>query len=141
MKKLNILITLLMLLFTSSLFAQAKQVEEDALFSSQKIKTNLQAGKTYNVSVTFQNTSKKTWTKGEYWILHSDPRMSATINNIWGINEIKIKKNVKPGKTYKFNFTITAPNEPGTYFFSWMMCTNSGTFGQGSEMKEITVTK
>lgn len=129
------------MIFISNASAQAQPNNEDAICSVQKMEGNLQAGKTYNVSITFENTGKIAWTKGNYWIVYTDPRMGPMSNNVWGIDNIKIKKNVKSGKTYSFKFKITAPKEPGIYFFSWMMCSANGTFGTGSEIKQILVSE
>ncbi|MBS1492031.1 MAG: hypothetical protein JST55_00890 [Bacteroidetes bacterium] len=140
MKKISLLsVFLLVLAFTLSLKAQQKPVENDAAFSSQKIESSLTGGKTYNVTVSFKNTGEKTWRKGEYWIIYTDPRMNARNNNMWGIDSIKVKRNVKPGKTYDFKFKVTAPVDPGTYFFAWQMADKNGTFGLGSGLKEIQV--
>jgi hypothetical protein len=141
MKKITTLVLLFNLILIAKLFAQSQPNYENAICSSQKIESNLQAGKTYNVSVTFENIGKKTWTKGDYWIVYTDPRMSPMTNNVWSIDEIKIKRNVKPGKSYIFKFKVTAPHEPGIYFFSWMMCGINGSFGAGSEIKQILVSQ
>ena len=121
--------------------AQNKPNDFDAVCKSQSIEMNMQAGKSYSAAVTFTNTGKKTWTKNDYWIIYTDPRMNARNNNVWGIDNIKLKKNVKPGKSYTFKFEVTAPQEPGIYFFGWMLCKNDGTFGIGSEAAQINVTR
>lgn len=137
MKKITFLYLIFTLILSANLFAQ--QNSTDASFSSQKVESNMQAGKTYSVTVTFKNSGKQTWIKGENWIMYSDPRMNALNNNLWDIDSIKVGKNVRPGKTYQFKFNVTAPSQPGTYFFSWQMCNSSGAFGSGSELVEIHV--
>ncbi len=138
MKKISLLI-LLILAFGTALKAQPKMVDDDAICMTQKVKANMKAGKEYSVTVSFKNSGEKTWEKGDYRIIYSDPRMNARNNNVWGIDSIKIKRNVKSGSTYSFKFKVTAPTEPGIYFFSWIMSNNNGTFGAGSELQQIVV--
>lgn len=137
MKKITLLSILFILFLCSGLYAQSPN--DDAVFNSQKVESVMQPGETYTASLSFKNSGKVTWKKGEYWIIYSDPRMNALSNNVWGKDSIKIKKSVKPGKSYEFKFTVTAPGEPGTYFFSWQICNKNGAFGTGSELKEIHV--
>lgn len=139
MKKILLLSTIFLVAIAVNVFAQPKLNDNDAICMVQKAEANMKAGQKYDVSVSFKNMGKKTWEKGDYWIVYTDPRMNARNNNSWGIDNIKIKKNVKPGRTYKFKFTVTAPSEPGIYFFSWIMCNSEGTFGLGSEMQQISV--
>lgn len=113
----------------------------DALCSNLSIEKNMTAGEIYTAEVTFMNTGKSTWSKNNYWIIYTDPRMNARNNNVWGIDNIKLKKNVKAGKSYTFKFKVTAPQEPGVYFFGWMLRSKDGTFGMGSEAVQINVTK
>lgn len=141
MKKISLLALLLFFAFVINSHSQEKPSREYAEFTSQKVETNMQAGKTYSVSITFKNTGGKAWKKGKYWIIYSDPRMNARNNNIWGIDSVTVKKSVKKGSKYEFKFKVTAPQEPGIYFFSWMMCGSNGTFGTGSELQQITVSQ
>jgi hypothetical protein len=127
--------------FVLNASAQNAQNNFDALCQSQSIEKNMTAGKTYTAEVTFTNTGKKTWSKNNYWIVYTDPRMNARNNNVWGIDNIKLKKNVKPGKSYTFKFKVTAPQEPGIYFFGWILCSDEGNFGMGSETVQINVMK
>jgi len=133
------LIPILIVLLSITLKINAQCKTDNAIIVSQHIHTVLESGQKYSVSVTFKNTGESTWQKEKYWILYTDPRMNAAASNPWVTDKIKIKKNVRPGKSYTFNFYITAPNEPGTYFFSWLMCSESGSFGSGSELKEVKV--
>lgn len=141
MKKISLLILFLLFAFVYNVHSQDKPAKEYAEFTSQKVETNMKAGKTYSVSLTFKNTGANTWNKGSYWIIYSDPRMNATNNNVWGIDSVTVKKNVKKGSRYEFKFKVTAPQEPGIYFFSWMLCGSNGTFGTGSELQQIVVSQ
>jgi len=140
MTRITILSIFFVLGITLNLYPQ-QPIQDNGEFISQKVNTNMQAGKTYNVKVTFKNTGEKSWEKGECWIVYTDPRMNATTGNIWGIDSVAVKKNVKKGNRYEFKFKVTAPQEPGIYFFSWMLCNKNGTFGFGSEMQQILVSK
>ncbi len=141
MKKICLLSLFLLFIFLLNAQSQEKPAREDAEFTSQTVETHMQAGKTYSVSITFKNTGGKTWEKGKYWIIYTDPRMNARNNNVWGIDSVAVKKNVKKGNRYEFKFKVTAPQEPGIYFFSWMLCGSNGTFGTGSEMQQIVVSQ
>jgi hypothetical protein len=75
-------------------------------------------GKSYAVSVTMQNTSGITWTAGQLFRLGSqDPQD----NTIWGLGRVELPGPVAPGQQVTFNFTVTAPANPGTYNFRWRM--------------------
>ncbi len=141
MKKICLLSFFLLFIFALNAHSQEKPAREYGEFTSQKVETNMQAGKTYSVSITFKNTGGKTWEKGKYWIIYTDPRMNARNNNVWGTDSVAVKKNVKKGSKYEFKFKVTAPQEAGIYFFSWMMCGSNGTFGTGSELQQITVSQ
>ena len=141
MKKIILFTSFFLLGSVLNLYSQNKPIDDNAEFYSQKVQPNMKAGETYTVKVTFKNTGAKTWDKGEYWIIYTDPRMSAMNNNVWGVDSVAIKKNVKKGNRYEFKFTVTAPQEPGIYFFGWMLCNRNGTFGFGSDMQQILVSK
>lgn len=140
MKKIIVLASAICLFIFTNTYAQVSQ-DDNSEFSAQKVTSIMKAGKTYSVSITFKNTGKSIWEKDKYWIIYTDPRMNARNNNEWGIDSIKVSKNVKPGSKHQFKFKVTAPSEPGTYFFAWTMCSEKGSFGFGSDLQQITVEK
>ena len=141
MKKFIILSIILIFAVTLDLYSQDKPAREYGEFDSQKVPESMEAGKSYTVTITFKNTGGKVWEKGKYWIIYTDPRMNAANTNVWGVDSVAVKKNVKRGSMYEFKFKVKAPQEPGVYFFSWMLCGRYGTFGTGSEMQQILVSE
>jgi hypothetical protein len=89
-------------------------------FISQSVPTTMNAGQSYNVSVTVQNTGTTTWSPyvGYPSRLGSEnPRD----NTIWGISRVELPAIVSPGQLVTFNFTVRAPSTAGTYNFQWRM--------------------
>jgi microsomal dipeptidase-like Zn-dependent dipeptidase len=91
-----------------------------AQFISQNVPSTMQAGRTYQVSVTMQNIGTITWTPGG-----ANPfRLGAQTNQNdtqWGPSRVELPGAVPPGGQVTFNFTVTAPTTPGTYNFDWRM--------------------
>jgi len=79
----------------------------------------LNAGEIYPVTVTFKNSSNKTWRQGLIALGSQKPAGNMT----WSIDRIELKKNesIKPGGIKTFNFKIITPLEPGIYNFQWQM--------------------
>jgi Ig-like domain from next to BRCA1 gene len=90
----------------------------NAKFISQSVPTSMQAGQTYTVSVTMQNTGSTTWTdQGNYHLGSQNPQDNLT----WGINRVSLPAAVTPGGQVTFTFDVTAPTTPGSYDFQWRM--------------------
>lgn len=91
---------------------------DDAQFISQSGPPSPAApGQTYPVSVTMRNTGSSTWAAGTVGLGSQDPAN----NTAWGFNRVPLAAPVAPGQDATFNFTITAPTEPGPYNFRWRM--------------------
>jgi hypothetical protein len=89
-----------------------------AVFVGQSVPSVMEAGHSYQVSVTMQNTGGVTWTAGQLYRLGAqDPQD----NTLWGLNRVGLPGPVAPGQQVTFNFTVTAPAKAGTYNFQWRM--------------------
>ncbi|HYC62584.1 MAG TPA: LamG-like jellyroll fold domain-containing protein [Thermoanaerobaculia bacterium] len=87
-------------------------------FVSQSVPAVMVAGRTYNVSVTVQNSGTTTWTAADKYNLGSEgPRDNQT----WGLHRAPLPGSVPPGAQVTIPFTVTAPATPGEYGFQWGM--------------------
>lgn len=89
----------------------------------------VEAGKSYNVSLSLRNIGTTTWTSGENYRLGStEPRGNLT----WGVGRVNLQnepvwanpdylRRSDPGAVAHFNFTVTAPTTPGRYEFAYQM--------------------
>jgi hypothetical protein len=103
----------------------------NAQFISQSIPTIMNAGQTYQVSVTIKNIGTTTWNKGSFYRLGSqNPANNATWGNAiyyslsWPeISRIELadSEQVLPGATKTFSFNVKAPSLLGNYNFQWKM--------------------
>jgi hypothetical protein len=93
----------------------------DAVFISHLVQTVMVAGESYPVQVTFKNTGSTTWTRGQQYRLGSqNPRDTTT----WlggTTNRVELPSDMPPGGWTTFSFTVTAPQNAGTYDFQWQM--------------------
>jgi FAD binding domain/Ig-like domain from next to BRCA1 gene/PASTA domain len=89
-----------------------------AEFVSQTVGTAMVAGGSQSVQVTMRNTGTTTWTAAGSYRLGSQ---SPQDNTVWGSGRQSLPADVAPGATATFQFTITAPAEPGSYQFQWRM--------------------
>jgi uncharacterized repeat protein (TIGR03803 family) len=93
-------------------------IPDAAMFVGESVPTIMMAGQSYQVSLTMRNTGSATWTAGQLYRLGSqDPQDNTT----WGLGRVGLPGPVAPGQQVTFNFTITAPSNPGTYNFQWRM--------------------
>ncbi|MBP6964839.1 MAG: N-acetylmuramoyl-L-alanine amidase [Armatimonadetes bacterium] len=85
-------------------------------YVSDTLPAAMETGHSYNVSITFRNRGVL-WTEARQIRLGAvgdyDPFTPQTRQIISG--------EVRPGQTYTFNFTLTAPNSGGTYTTDWRM--------------------
>ena len=101
--------------------ADAKNVNGDgATFVSQSVPNSMEAGRSYQVSVTFCNSGSTTWTyvappaNGSYVGTTNYIRLGSRFpqdNTIWGLNRVNLSPgdNITPGTTKTFSFNVTAP--------------------------------
>lgn len=100
---------------------------DSAAFVSAQYPATMEAGKTYPIKLTFQNTGESPWTTGtpESLTLYRAGAVGDSL--IWGVKRanMSIASNVKKGESYTFNFNVTAPaNTSGVAVltpFLWQM--------------------
>ena len=117
---------------------QAWKPLPDALsnFVSQSVpKTMLLPGETMNVSITMRNVGPTTWTAGQAF------RLGAMGSEGWGVGgRAFLPADVPPNTDVTFNFTVAAPNTPGTFSFRWRMLQEGVQFfGDATTDMPITV--
>lgn len=97
---------------------------------------NMVAGQTYAVSVSMLNSGGYYWVPGVTKLGSQNPENNGT----WGLGRVEVPWYVAPGETHTFNFTITAPPQPGTYAWSWrMLHENIEWFGDFTPMIWVSV--
>jgi len=103
-------------------------------FVSDTIPATMLAGQSYVVGITFRNRGVL-WTSARNYKLgavdDSDP-FAATRQTIEGTT-------VRPGQTYTFTFTMTAPETPGTYTTDWRMIREGVTWFGPTLTKQVVV--
>lgn len=103
-------------------------------YVSDTIPATMNAGQSYNVSVTLRNRGV-CWSEGRAFRLgaagDSDPFTGTTRHTISG--------SIKPGSTYTFNFTLTAPVQGGTYTTDWQMVRDGVAWFGPTVTKTVTV--
>jgi len=118
-------------------------IGDAATFISQQVPSQMNAGQTYGVSLTFQNTGLSDWDTSNYQLISQNP----TNNNTWGLSSVVLPADVfgttltGPGINHQaiFNFSVTAPAAAGTYNFQWGMAHNGGPFTAASTNISVTV--
>jgi hypothetical protein len=108
-------------------------------FVSQSVPSSLQPGEQANVSITMLNTGDTAWTAEEGYKLGTQNPQD---NTLWtGGTRIYIPDGVSvaPDEAYTFEFTITAPSDPGTYNFQWRMV-QEGVEWFGAYTRNTTIT-
>jgi RHS repeat-associated protein len=103
----------------------------NAQMTSANVPTNMTAGNTYNVGLTFLNTGNVTWNRSDGYRLGTS---SPVDNAIFGFARAEMNiASVAPGQSATFNFQVTAPAAAGTYMFDWgMLWEFNRRFGQTS---------
>lgn len=99
------------------------------------------AGEEYTVDVTVKNVGSTTWVSAgnRPWRLGSQ---SPRDNNRWGMSRVAISdgREVRPGDTYTFSVTVTAPGNAGNHAMQWQMVQDGREwFGQTTERLTINV--
>jgi hypothetical protein len=89
-----------------------------AVIVSHTIPSVMEAGKSYQVSVTVRNTGTNTWTRtGQYKL--GDPSSV----HPFGTSRVSLdgSDSITTGQTKTFTFNMTAPSTQGTYVARWRM--------------------
>lgn len=103
-------------------------------YVSDTIPTTMQAGHTYNVSVTFRN-------RGISWFTSRGFRLGAAGDSdpFTSFTRVDISGQVKPGSAYTFNFTMTAPSSGGTFTTDWRMVRDGYAWFGPTVTKTVTI--
>ncbi|UFP96139.1 IPT/TIG domain-containing protein [Gloeobacter morelensis] len=109
----------------------------NAYFDEQRnVPSAIKTGQSVGVTVRMENPGTSTWDSfGNY-------KLCATNGNgNWGISCVPLYYQISETVEVDFNFTITAPSNPGTYGFQWQMYQDGyGSFGQVTPYTPIAVT-
>ena len=116
----------------------------DALNSSafveQTVPSQMEAGKSYKVMISYTNTGKTSWDKGSYRPIMLDPSGNPLTGNFWNNYSVSLDETITPGGSKVFNFDII-PYSPGTYTLQWRIASGeTGLFGDVSNPAVVTVT-
>ncbi|GDY22131.1 hypothetical protein LBMAG56_34780 [Verrucomicrobiota bacterium] len=110
---------------------------DNAVYLSQSHSTFMTAGQTYRVTITMKNVGTTTWTPENHYFLASQGPQD---NTTWGVNRVALPANIPPGVIATFNFTVVAPEIPGTYPMQWQMIHDGvNLFGSATPSVPITV--
>lgn len=103
---------------------------------SHNIPTQMEAGRSYQVSVTVRNTGSNSWTAtGGYrlgGVGDSDPFAEAR-------RYLSSGESIDIGESKTFTFTMTAPTTPGTYTTDWRMLREGFTWFGGTVAQQVAV--
>ena len=107
-----------------------------ASFDDQSVPSFLAAGQVAKVSVSLRNIGSMPWTPGQLALVPQKAKDART----WGVSAVNLANVTPTWGVATFDFTITAPAEPGTYNFQWhMQASNGGAFGEAAPLKRISV--
>ncbi|RZT05644.1 protein of unknown function [Duganella sp. CF402] len=87
----------------------AALAEAGATFISQSVPNTMQLGKSYTVSVTYQNTGSTRWTSGQYRLGAQNPNDTRR----WGADRVDLPPgvDVAPGALYTFTFDVAVGDQ------------------------------
>jgi len=116
----------------------------DALNSSafveQTVPSQMEAGKSYKVMISYTNTGKTSWDKGSYKLIMLDPSGNPLTGNFWNNYSVSLDETISPGGSKVFNFDLI-PYSAGTYTLQWRIASGeTGLFGDVSNPAVVTVT-
>ena len=97
-----------------------EQIISNAVYLRQEVPENMNPGETATVSITMRNTGQSTWTDSDNYMLGS---WNPEDNNTWDIKRVALDQGeqIAPNENKIFEFEITAPSQPGKYYFQWRM--------------------
>lgn len=124
---------------TLSKSAQVSLLYNQAGYYGQFVPLVMEAGKKYEVSISYRNMGSSTWTDGAGFRLAS---RNPADNKTFGTNRLRLNPliPVRPDDLGNFMGTVTAPLAPGTYVWKWKPLLNGvGTFGEESVTTSIQV--
>lgn len=103
-------------------------------YVSDNIPSSMVAGQNYNVSVTLRN-------RGVMWFTSRGFKLGAVGDSdpFASFGRVSISGGVRPGATYTFNYTLTAPSTPGNYTTQWRMVRDGYAWFGPTVSKSIAV--
>lgn len=113
-------------------------IENNALFLSQKMTSEMEAGQTYDMTVVMKNTGSTTWKPGEYKLKVSTVGADNTLN-AWVVANVELSREEVANNEVVFTFKVTAPNKPGVYNLQCQLVKDGTFFGQPSTNVVVTV--
>ncbi|MFH1551059.1 MAG: NBR1-Ig-like domain-containing protein [Planctomycetota bacterium] len=130
---------------TSTYAAQWNDIPgNDAEFIEQDIPTNMVAGQSYDITLTFRNTGDNKWTNADDYQLVSVPTIPDNSRITYIVDtedEIPTYGGILRGRSKTFEISFKAPSTPGYYTLQWRMIQqNVEWFGDYSVAVVVHVT-
>lgn len=113
-------------------------IDNNAMFVSQNVQSEMETGLTYDVVVVMRNTGSTTWKPGEYKLKISTLGADNTYN-AWSVANVELSDEVTTGSEVRFVFKVTAPNKSGVFNFQCQLVKNGTFFGQPSTNVVVNV--
>ena len=90
----------------------------DAQFVSQSVPSIMNAGKSYQISITMKNNGTNNWIQNS-----ANPYRLGDDSWTWGLGraELSFGETIAPTQSKTFTFNITAPSQAGIYQMQWQM--------------------
>lgn len=110
----------------------------NAAFVGQSAPSQMVAGQTYWVSLSFNNVGLNPWSSANNYYLKSQ---SPAGNTTWGRSRVDLgpSESIENGQARSFGFYVNAPMTGGNYGFQWRLAQNTGSFGMPSNLLLIPV--
>jgi hypothetical protein len=113
-------------------------IDNNAMFVSQVVQSEMEAGLTYDVIVTMRNIGSTTWKPGQYKLKVSTLGADNTYN-AWSVANVELSDEVTNSSEVRFVFKVTAPNKSGVYNFQCQLVKDGTFFGQPSTNVVVNV--
>jgi len=113
-------------------------IDNNAMFISHKIQTEMDAAQTYDFTVIMKNTGVTTWKPGIYKLKVSTTGAD-NVSNAWAVANVELSDDVLPNSEVVFNFKVTAPNKSGVFNLQTQLVKDGLFFGQPSTNAVINV--
>jgi hypothetical protein len=107
-----------------------------ATFVEQEAPAVMSVGQAMDAEVVCRNLGTTRWEAGQISLVPRRAKDAA----IWGVSKVPLTDTVAMWKTATFSFRVTAPSEPGTYNFQWLLQDAEGkSFGEPTAVVRIRV--
>jgi Chitobiase/beta-hexosaminidase C-terminal domain len=107
-----------------------------ATFVEQQVPAVMTPAQVADVEVVCRNIGTTRWEPGKIWLA---PRR-ARDGGVWNVSKVTPKDTVATWKPAAFSFRVTAPSEPGTYNFQWLLQdSEGGSFGEATPVVRVRV--